>query len=278
MQDTITTIYCVCDEVLRALGHQDDVQSRMNGAEVMMVPLVASLYYGSNHALARRFLHSHGYVKRMLCASRFCRRLRSIPESAWQVVFHLLSQIFVESNKSGDYAVDSMPVLVCQNARIHRCRLFRVDEHELLRGHQASKKRYFYGFKVHLVVTREGEPVEFFVSEGSLHDLEGLRRMSLDLPARSTLFADKAYISKPEQELLQDAAQIRLISPKRANAKAPLSQSLLFLCHTIRQSVETAFGEISKIMPSKIHAVSPRGFLLKVNALIIAYAFACFIK
>ncbi len=278
MQDTITTVYCVCDEVLIALGHQDDSQSRMSSAEIMLVPIVAALYYRGNHALTRQCLFQHHYFKRSLCASRFGRRLQSIPKSAWQMVFHLISQLFIQSNKDGYYAVDSMTVLICQNARINRCRLFRVEEHEPLRGHQASKDRFFYGFKVHLVVTRDGEPVEFFISEGSLHDLEGLRPMSLDLPERSLLFADKAYISAPEEELLQNAAQIRLISPKRANAKAPLPTSLLFLCQTIRQNVETAFGEITKAMPTKIHAVSPQGFLLKVNAMIIAYAFSCFMR
>lgn len=278
MQDTITVVYCVCDEVLKGMGHQDDGQSRVSSAEIMLVPIVAALYYRSNHVLTRQFLLQHHYVKRNLSSSRFGRRLQSIPESAWQMVLAVLSRLFIQANQSGDYAVDSMPVLVCQNARINRCRLFPVNEHEPLRGKQTSKKRFFYGFKVHLVVTRQGEPVEFFVSEGSLHDLEGLRRLPLDLPKGSTLFADKAYISKDEEELLQQTAKIRLISPKRSNSKAALPASLLFLCQTIRQNVETAFGEINKIMPTKIHAVSPQGFLLKVNAIVIAYAFSCFMK
>jgi hypothetical protein len=276
MQDTITTIYCVCDEVLQALGHQDDPQSRMSQAEIMLVPLVAALYHGSNHALTRRFLQSHGYIKVVLCPSRFCRRLRCVPEAAWQMVFSVLSQFFIQTNTSGDYAVDSMPVLVCQNVRINRCRLFPRSKHESLRGYQASKKRYFYGFKIHLLVTREGAPVEFFVSEGSLHDLEGLRHLNLDLPPDSTLYADKAYWDAKETELLQDAAGIRLIALRRANAKVPLPPCLIFLCQSIRQSAETAFGQITQATPNKIHAISPQGFLLKLNALVIAYAFACF--
>ena len=275
MQDTITAIYCVCDEVFKASDYRDDSQSRMSSAEVMLVPLVASLYYRSNHALTRRFLQSHGYVKRMLGASRFCRRLRSIPASLWQMVFHLLSQLFIQANVSDDYAVDSMPVLVCQNARIQRCRLFPVEKYAHLRGRQASKKRFFYGFKVHMVVTGEGRPVEFFISEGSMHDVEGLRRLSLDLPEGSMLFADKAYLSADEERFFQQTARIRLISPKRSNAKVQLSAPLAYLCQSIRQIVETAFGEINKVMPTKLHAVSKQGFLLKVNALVIAYAFQC---
>ena len=145
MQDTITTIYVLCDEVLKAQGYTDDRQSRYSSAEVMTVPLVAALFYGGNHALTRCFLHQHGYTRTTLSASRFCRRLAALPSSVWEMVFGVLSQVFVEHNTSGISAIDSYPILVCQNVRIHRCRLFDVHQHEDLRGYQASKKRYFYG-------------------------------------------------------------------------------------------------------------------------------------
>ena len=61
MQDTIITIYCVCDDLLKALHHQDDPQTRFSAAEVMTVPLVACAFFGGNQALARNFLHAHAY-------------------------------------------------------------------------------------------------------------------------------------------------------------------------------------------------------------------------
>jgi len=123
----------------------------------MTVPLVAALFYAGNHALTRRFLHQHGYTKNTPSASRFCRRLSGLPQGAWQMVFGLLSQVFVEQNREGIYAIDWYPFLVRQNVRINRCHLFPVSKHEALRDYQASKKRYFYGFKVHLVVTKTGQ-------------------------------------------------------------------------------------------------------------------------
>lgn len=208
MQDTITqtttTIYCVCAQVLEAMGFQDDKRSRVTEAEVMLLPLVSALFHNSNHAKTRAFLKQGQFCKTVLSHSRFSRRLHKVPKAAWDLVFSLLSRLFVENNTSGDYAVDSMPVLVCQNARIQRCRLFPPKDHAHLRGKQASKKRFFYGFKVHLIVTRQGEPVEFFLSPGSMHDLEGLRHMNLDLPQGSTIWGDKAYQSQPEAQFLQD--------------------------------------------------------------------------
>ncbi len=37
MQDTIVTFYCICDDLLKALDHQDDGQTRYSSAEVMTV-------------------------------------------------------------------------------------------------------------------------------------------------------------------------------------------------------------------------------------------------
>ncbi|MBA2691922.1 MAG: IS982 family transposase, partial [Rubrobacter sp.] len=45
MDDTITTIYCVCDEFSKAMGLRDDPQVRMTTAEVMTVALVASAFF-----------------------------------------------------------------------------------------------------------------------------------------------------------------------------------------------------------------------------------------
>jgi hypothetical protein len=189
------------------------------------------------------------------------------------MVFALFSQVFKAHNSGGVYAVDSYPIAVCANCRINRCALFPVQEHRALRGYQASKKNYFYGFKVHLLVTAKGEPIEFFLSEGSLHDLEGLRRLPLDLPAGSTLYGDKAYKDQHEEWLLQDAAEVRFLPLTRRNAKKPLPPCLVYLAHIGRQQVETAFSLIDRQLPKHIHAVSPQGFLLKLQAAVIAYAF-----
>lgn len=126
---------------------------------------------------------------------------------------------------------------------------------------------------MHLIVTRQGGPVEFFVSPGSMHDLEGLRHMNLDLPEGSTLWGDKAYQSQDEAQFLQDAGRLRLIALRRSNSREPLPPCLVFLCQTIRQTVETAFGEITKCAPAHFHATSPQGFFLKIQLAMLAYAF-----
>jgi len=50
-----------------------------------------------------------------------------------------------------EYLLDSFPVPICDNIRIPRVRLARSED---FRGYIASKKRYFYGIRVQLLVTK----------------------------------------------------------------------------------------------------------------------------
>jgi hypothetical protein len=62
MDDTITTIYCLCDEFLKAMPHRrDDPQARLSTAEVMTIPLVASTFFEGNFDKSRLFVHEYGY-------------------------------------------------------------------------------------------------------------------------------------------------------------------------------------------------------------------------
>jgi hypothetical protein len=61
MNEAITTIYCLCDDFLKAMRHRDDPQVRLSTAEVMTVPLVAANYFGGNIDKTRVFLDQYGY-------------------------------------------------------------------------------------------------------------------------------------------------------------------------------------------------------------------------
>jgi hypothetical protein len=106
-----------------------------------------------------------------------------------------------------------MPVPVCDNSRIIRyriilCRLYRS---EVYRGRIASKRRYFYGLRVHLVVTASGKPVEFCLAPGSVAHVRAFQRMGLDLPEGSCLFADPADTDYAQEDFLAEAG-VRLVA------------------------------------------------------------------
>ena len=125
MDDTIITIYYLCGEFLKALHHHDDPQSRLSTAEVMTIPLVASTFFGGNIDRTHRFLYEYGYMPKTISKSHLNRRLHRIEPTPWRVLFELLAQAFKKRNDPDQkYVADSLPVPVCDNIRIRRCRIY----------------------------------------------------------------------------------------------------------------------------------------------------------
>src|SRR5437870_12538039 len=85
--------------------------------------------------------------------------------------------------------IDSLPVAVCDNRRIRRSKIYSTEE---FRGYQASKKRYFYGLKIHLMVTQDGQPVACFLTPGGFGDVDALKYYAYKLPDGSIIYADNS--------------------------------------------------------------------------------------
>jgi hypothetical protein len=80
MDDTIIATFCLCDDLLKVMHHQEDRQCQMNDAEVMTTALIASLFFRGNHESARAMLQQYGYRPHMVSKSRFSRRLHRMKE------------------------------------------------------------------------------------------------------------------------------------------------------------------------------------------------------
>ena len=144
----------------------------------MSTALVACALFSGNIEASRSFLDEYGYIDKAISKSRFNRRLHAIDPSLWKGLFTLLAEVFKHEHSKRTYVVDSLPVAVCDNIRIRRCRLYPPQEHAgAFRGYIPSKRRYFYGLRVHLVVTEAGEPVEFSLVAGSEADVSVFSRI-----------------------------------------------------------------------------------------------------
>jgi hypothetical protein len=274
MDDTIIATFCLCDDLLRAIHHQEDHQCQMNDAEVMTTALVAALFFHGNHESARFMLKQHGYIPHMLSKSRFSRRLHRIKET-FVTLFDLLGTTWKILNTESIYVIDSLPIAVCDNIRIRRSKIYT---NEKFRGYTASKKRYFYGLKVHLMVTQEGQPVECFLTHGGLGDVEALKYYAYELPDGSIIYADKAYNDYEIEDLLKEVDHIQLLPIRKKNSKRALPPYVSFVQHYHRKIVETAGSLIEQLLPKSIHAVTSQGFELKVALFVIAYSLNCYLN
>ena len=268
MDTQIILIYCVCDDLLKAMRHRDDRQCQMSEAEVMTTALVAALYFGGNFALACRMLHEQDYMPRMLSASRFNRRVHRI-KPLFLTLFATLGETFKQMNAESVYLVDSFPIAACDNYRIRRSRRYQGEAY---RGRIASKKRYFYGLKLHLLVTAQAEPVEFFLTPGSCADVTGLKFFDFDLPSGSQIIGDKAYNDYELEDVLK-GADLHLLPMRKVNSRRPVPPWIHYLQAHYRKAVETAGSLLERLLPKSIHAVTAQGFELKVVLFVLAVSF-----
>jgi len=266
MDDKIIATFCLCDDVLKAMHHQENRQCQMNDAEILTTAFTAALFFRGNYESARAMLKQHGYIPYMLSKSRFNRRLHRIKE-IFLVVFDLLAQTWKTLNTEAVYMIDSIPIAVCDNIRIRRSKIYSGEE---FRGYQASKKRYFYGLKIHLMVTQEGQPVECFLTPGSFGDVDALKYYAYTLPDGSIIYADKAYNDYEIEDLLHEIDHIHLLPIRKKNSKRAVSPSLSFVQSYHRKRVETAGSLITQLLPKSIHVVTSQGFELKVALFVIA--------
>lgn len=269
MELEIITIYVICCEFLTAMGHQEDEQCQMSDGEVMTTAMVAMLYFAGNYAQARKWLNCPQYMPTMLGKSRFSRRLNRIGH-LFVPCFNLIGQSWKAVNDEDIYAIDSFPIPVCDNIRISRAKIYHTEAY---RGYIASKKRYFYGLKVHLMVTQHGEPVEFFISPGSDSDVAHLDQFDFDLPPGSTVYADKIYNDYLVEDCLRADGNIDFSPFRKSNSKRPDPAWKRFLQQHYRKIVETSGSLIERLLPKHIHATNSTGFELKVILFVLALSF-----
>jgi hypothetical protein len=123
-----------------------------------------------------------------------------------------------------------------------------------------------------MVVTSDGIPVEYTFTAGSVHDIDGMKQLPLNLPPGSELMGDSAYTDYLLEDMMQDSG-IRLLAARKANSKCPHNPCVEYLISLQRKRVETVFSDVAKLMPKSVHAVTYEGFLIKIIAFIWAYTF-----
>lgn len=271
MNTTITTIYCITDDFLKHCQHSQSSQARLNDAEIITIALTAARFFGANFETAMTFLVEHHYIKHRLSRGRFNLRVHRLA-FVFEALFDLLAQIWSETD--ADFIVDSFPVAVCDNIRIPRSRIYPLEATGgAFRGYCASKRRFFYGVKTHLMVTSTGHPVECFLTPGHASDTAQLKQYRFGLPEGSTVYGDKAYNEYETEDRLMECDAIKLVPIRKKGSRRAVDACMAYVQHRIRKQVETSISVLEQMFPKSIHAVTARGFELKVFLFILAYSF-----
>ena len=270
MDTAIITTYCPSGVWLRARRHCESPQRIVSDAEVMTTAIVAARFFGGNFETASDLLSGRAYFGHRLSRSRFNRRLHPLAPLL-ESFFEWLGRVHKAASCEAVFLIDSCPVKVCDNIRIDRCRIYpKTATEDAFRGYNSSKRRFFYGLKIHAVTTAEGVPVEVSLTPGSYSDTKHLRSFELDLPEGSVLYGDKAYNEYFTEDVLADACRIDLLPHRKKNSTRAVPAYVEYLQQVYRKKIETGFSLLKRLFPDSIHAVTARGFELKVFLFVLA--------
>jgi hypothetical protein len=261
----IITVFVITDDLMKQLEHKSHHHATVSDSEIILVAIVAAKYFNNNHKLTLSVLARTRYLKTELDPSRFNRRLHALAD--WfELIIDTLAELFQGKQV---FVIDSLPVPVCRWARRWRSRKVRGRE---FCGYCAAKKEKFYGYRLHLICTPEGQPVRFSLLPAHLHDLTPIHELTYGLGVGAKVYGDKGYNCLKEEASILEESGVRLIPIRRKNMENHNWEDRMDL-RKYRKSIETANSQLEKFGLQRLYARTNAGFELKVLANILALAF-----
>ena len=176
-----------------------------------------------------------------------------------------------EVKTAGEFLIiDSFPVPVCQPVRNYYVKIFRGIADI---GYKATKKIYYYGFKVHALVSDDGYLLDYAVTKASVHDAKETAELMINAhPINRYLLGDEGYLGKDLAAELKRLGYV-LWTPYRRNmecAKKHNDHQLM----AIRRTIESDFSLLSYYNAENNRARSLAGFQQRLEIAILAYNMA----
>jgi hypothetical protein len=266
MLSRLIAAFCIIDDALQAMGHTDHPQAKTPASAILTLALLAALEFGGKHNKALAFAKDLGLFTHVPSPSRFNRRLHALYPLLLPLL-HLLAQVWKNLYQAQAYALDTFPLPACENIRAPRSRLFPDKAY---RGFIPSKRVYFHGLKLHLLVDDGKFVHEVNLTPGSFHDLASLLLLPLDLPEGAELYLDRGYESHLYEDLLREAQEVVPMVIRRRNSRRYLPW-MQYLAIVGRRVVETVGSMLHHLFPRRIHAVTQEGFVIKVLTFVLAH-------
>lgn len=245
-------------------------QPKMSDLEIITLSILAEHLSISSENLLFAKLRSDYKLQfpNLLSRPRFNIRRRRLHAYINEVSVSLANQL---SYKNETLIIDSAPIPICENARISRSRICRDDSLVLPdRGWHASHKRWYFGFKLQLIITESGIPLAGSLYPASCHDTHALRSINELQRTDSLLLADKGYISSGLQASLFEELKIKLITPLRSNMTNTVNEWTPSHRYK-RKRIETTFSQLGdQFGMKKNYAKTLNGLITRIVTKIAA--------
>jgi hypothetical protein len=167
---------------------------------------------------------------------------------------------------TGIQFIDSLPLRVCHNRRIHSHKVFAG-----LAQRGKGSMGWFYGFKLHLVINDRGELLGLTLTPGNVDDRRPVAKLVRQLWGK--LFGDRGYIGQElfEQLWTEGLQLITKLKRKMKNKLMPVLDKLLLRKRALIECVNDQLKNISQIEHTR-HRSAANG-IVNMLAAVVAYTF-----
>jgi hypothetical protein len=243
--------------------HRDMTLSK---AEVMVIMI---LFHGSGYRCLKHFYlehvtnHLRHLFPKLVSYNRFVELEKEVA-----IPLALFIKKVLLGKCTGISFVDSTPLRVCKNQRIHIHRTFKGIAQ---RG--KCSMGWFFGFKLHLICNEKGEVLNFMITPGDVDDRKPLEYKAFVEFLYGKLVGDKGYIGKELfQRLFVDG--IQLITKLKSNMKGALmsmSDRLLTRKRAIIETINDELKNIAQVEHSRHRSFD--NFMVNLLGALAAYCF-----
>jgi hypothetical protein len=271
---SLEALFCDIDDFCQVFEPQwqglllSDGGKRRNRARSLSLSEIMTILVSFHQQSYRNF--KHFYQKHVCCFWRaefpglpsYQRFIDWLPSSLMPLCVYLKHCL---GDCSGISFVDATCLKVCHNRRIRQHRVF-----EGLAARGKTSVDWFYGFKLHLVVSESGELLNFTVTPGNVDDRKPIPDLLSGLCGK--VFADRGYVSKDLALKLFQTWGIEFFAKPRRNMQnrlMRLTDKLLARKRSIIETIIDQLKNISQIEHSRHR--SPVNFMVNLICGLIAY-------
>lgn len=239
---------------------------RPSSLSLSEVLTIAIHFHQSNHKTFKQYYKNYVAVylgadfPRLVSYNRFVELM-----SDASVPLHVLLLSLLGEPSLANF-VDSTKVVVCDNHRITRNKVFKG-----IAARGKSSMGWFYGFKLHLVVNERGEITSFVLTPGNVADSNAKLGVQLCARLHGKLYGDRGYISA-ELFLALWEQGVHLVTGIRKNMKnrlLPLWDKLMLRKRNLIETINDQLKNSNQIEHTRHR--SPQNFLTNLLAGLVAY-------
>ena len=253
-EDKVTEIFYLADEFCKFFDAQQEKSmlespkdgkkhrrkpNRLSDAEIIVI--LIHFHSGGFRCFKHYYLHYIcKHCKEMFPNTVSYNRFVELEKEVLLQLTVFIKQVLL-GECTGISFVDSTPLRVCRNQRIHIHKTFNG-----LASRGKCSLGWFFGFKLHLIINDKGEILNFVFTTGGVDDREPLKEGALLKNIKGKLFGDKGYIGKTLFEsLFVDG--IQLVTKVKNNMRNSLMSVADKICLRKRALIETVNDELNNI-------------------------------